>query len=130
MRVADCKILGNWINRYVFRPIRDPLQQAFLVFGRNFQNLIGLDGERHSLPCVEDGDTNICASFDRRGRCIYAGNSKGKIFVICAERFKCIRAFKVGTSSQGVKQIKFARKGSCFLVNSADRVIRIYDRKG
>jgi len=89
--------------------------------------VVGLDGERHSLPCVEDGDTNICASFDRRGRCIYAGNSKGKIFVICAERFKCIRAFKVGTSSQGVKQIKFARKGSCFLVNSADRVIRIYD---
>ena len=89
----------------------------------------GLDGKRHDLPCVEDGDTNICASFDRRGRCIYAGNSKGKIFVICAQKFKLIRAFKVGTSSQGVKQIKFARKGSCFLVNSADRVIRIYDRK-
>ena len=93
-----------------------------------FKNAIkALDGKRYNLPCVEEGDLNICASYDRRGRCIYAGNAKGKIFVICAEKFKLIKAFKVGTSSQGVKQIKFARKGSCFLVNSVDRVIRVYD---
>jgi len=96
-----------------------PLKAAPLV--------VGLDGKRYNLPCVEDGDINICASYDRRGRCIYAGNSKGKIFVICAKEFKLLMAFKVGTSTQGVKQIKFARKGSCFLVNSVDRVIRVYD---
>merc|ERR1712048_1067401 len=96
-----------------------PLKAAPLV--------VALDGKRYPLPCVEDGDLNICASFDRRGRCIYAGNSKGKIFIICALKFKLIKAFRVGTSSQGVKQIKFVRKGSCFLTNSVDRVIRVYD---
>ena len=68
------------------------------------------NGERFALPCVEDGDTSVCAAFDRRGRCIYAGNSKGKVFIICAKKFKLLKAFKIGNSSQGVKQIKFARK--------------------
>jgi len=96
-----------------------PLKQPPLVVETN--------GERFALPCVEDGDTSVCASFDRRGRCVYAGNSKGKVFIICAKKFKLLKAFKIGNSSQGVKQIKFARKGGCFLVNSVDRVIRVYD---
>ncbi|CBY13635.1 unnamed protein product [Oikopleura dioica] len=85
------------------------------------------NGERFALPCVEDGDTSVCASFDRRGRCVYAGNSKGKVFIICAKKFKLLKAFKIGNSSQGVKQIKCTSDSGCFLVNSVDRVIRVYD---
>jgi len=84
-------------------------------------------GKRTALPCVEDNDVNLTASWDRRGNFIYAGNSRGKIFVINAIKNKLIKSFKVGTSNNAIKQIKFARKGEFFLVNSVDRVIRVYD---
>lgn len=85
------------------------------------------NGKRIALPCVEDGDVNITASYDRRGTMIYCGNSKGKIFVINSKLNKLIKSFKVGTSNNAIKQIKFARKGEFFLTNSIDRVIRVYD---
>jgi len=85
------------------------------------------NGKRIALPCVEDGDVNVTASYDRRGTMIYCGNSKGKIFVINSKLNKLIKSFKVGTSNNAIKQIKFARKGEYFLTNSIDRVIRVYD---
>ena len=45
-------------------------------------------GKRTALPCVEDNDVNLTASWDRRGNFIYAGNSRGKIFVINALKNK------------------------------------------
>ena len=33
-------------------------------------------GKRISLPCVEENDVNLTASWDRRGNFVYAGNSK------------------------------------------------------
>ena len=79
------------------------------------------------MPCVENNDVNLTASWDRRGQFVYAGNSKGKIFVINARHNKLIKSFRVGSSNNAIKQIKFARKGEFFLVNSFDRVIRVYD---
>ena len=79
------------------------------------------NGKRIALPCVEDGDVNVTASYDRRGTMIYCGNSKGKIFVINSKLNKLIKSFKVGTSNNAIKQIKFARKGEYFLTNSIDR---------
>ena len=87
----------------------------------------GETGERISLPCVEDNDVNLTAAWDRRGQFVYCGNSKGKIFVINAKNHKLIKSFRVGSSNNAIKQIKFARKGESFLVNSFDRVIRVYD---
>jgi len=55
---------------------------------------------------------------------IYCGNSKGKIFVINSKLNKLIKSFKVGTSNNAIKQIKFARKGEYFLTNSIDRYVK------
>jgi len=35
--------------------------------------------EHEVVPLDEDGDTNIVATFDRRGEYVYTGNSKGKV---------------------------------------------------
>ena len=64
---------------------------------------------------------NITASWDRRGNFVYAGNSKGKVFVINVEKNALIKSFRVGSTNNAIKQIKFARKGEFFLVNSVDR---------
>ncbi|EDV19471.1 uncharacterized protein TRIADDRAFT_33540, partial [Trichoplax adhaerens] len=87
------------------------------------------DATHHILPFDSESEQNIVASFDRKGENIYTGNAKGKIMVIEAETRKIIVSFRIttGTSSTSVKSIEFSPTGSVFLVNSSDRVIRVYD---
>jgi COMPASS component SWD1 len=94
--------------------------------------LVEVGGKHKMLPIDSDGDLNIVATFDRRGQYIYTGNAKGKILVLDIDTLKVVASFKitVGTSSAtAIKSIEFARRGDSFLVNTADRVIRVYDSK-
>lgn len=78
------------------------------------------------------GDLNIVASFDRRGRHVYTGNGKGKVLVLDADSLQTVASFKItvgASSGTAVKSIEFARRGETFLVNTSDRVIRVYDSK-
>uniref|UniRef100_A0A8C4ILU8 Retinoblastoma-binding protein 5 n=1 Tax=Dicentrarchus labrax TaxID=13489 RepID=A0A8C4ILU8_DICLA len=62
--------------------------------------LLTLSDSKHVvLPVDDDSDLNVVAAFDRRGEYIYTGNAKGKEF----------------------------HRGTCFLINTADRIIRVYD---
>ena len=46
---------------------------------------------------------------------------------IAKKQFKIVSQFKViQSTSQAVKGIEFSRRGGSFLVNTADRVIRVY----
>ncbi|KAH8295629.1 hypothetical protein KR018_000555, partial [Drosophila ironensis] len=94
--------------------------------------LVKIGSPHRCLPLDSDGDLNIVASFDRRGKHIYTGNAKGKILVMDVETFEVVASFRiiVGTSSAtAVKSIEFARRGNAFLINTSDRVIRVYDSK-
>lgn len=94
--------------------------------------LVRVGGKHEILPIDADGDLNIVASFDRRGVHIFTGNAKGKVIVLETDTLNVVASFKitVGTSSAtAVKSIEFARRGDSFLVNTADRVIRVYDAK-
>ena len=81
-------------------------------------------------------DTNIVDTYDPRGRYIYTGNSKGRILIVTNEKdssgekkFKTVTSFKVTqatASTTAIKSIEFARRTKSFLVNTADRVIRVY----
>lgn len=78
------------------------------------------------------GDLNIVASFDRRGQHVYTGNGKGKVLVLDANTLETVASFKItvgASSGTAVKSIEFARRGETFLVNTSDRVIRVYDSK-
>lgn len=93
-------------------------------------------GAVHKLvPLDDENDTQIVATYDLRGTHIYTGNSKGKILIVSTEKkddnddFKVVSQFKVSmqaSSTTAVKSIEFARRTKSFLVNTADRVIRIY----
>ena len=71
------------------------------------------------------------ATYDTRGKHIYTGNSRGKILIFHNSKgFKTVSEFKVqGTGTTAVKGIEFSRRGGSFLVNTADRVIRVYKTK-
>ena len=93
--------------------------------------LLTIGKEHATLPTINESDSSIVASFDRRGNHIFTGNSKGQIAIIDSLKLKIVAWFRATTGSNNVaiKQIEFSRKGSCFLVNTADRIIRVYDGK-
>jgi COMPASS component SWD1 len=78
------------------------------------------------LPIDDDSDLNITAAFDKRGQYIFSGNAKGRLNVIKLESngvdCKIVSAFRV--SNTAIKQIESTKDQ--FLVNTADRVIRVY----
>uniref|UniRef100_A0A3Q3NJW2 Retinoblastoma binding protein 5 n=1 Tax=Labrus bergylta TaxID=56723 RepID=A0A3Q3NJW2_9LABR len=93
--------------------------------------LLTLSDSKHVvLPVDDDSDLNVVAAFDRRGEYIYTGNAKGKILVLKTNTQELVASFRVTTGTSNttaIKSIEFARKGSCFLINTADRIIRVYD---
>jgi COMPASS component SWD1 len=118
------------ILKVQFHPRSD---KKFLVCPMRYAAiLVEVGGKHECLPLENDGDLNIVASFDRRGEHIYTGNAKGRILVLNSTKLNVVASFKiiVGTSSAtAVKSIEFARRGEAFLVNTSDRVIRVYDSK-
>lgn len=92
-------------------------------------------------------DRSMVSTFDRRGQYIYSGNSAGKLIVVRApkvERSKeandqmdfttepsIISSFRIQTVTSNptaIREIEFGSKNKTnFLVNSADRAIRLYD---
>uniref|UniRef100_A0A0A9W5Q1 Retinoblastoma-binding protein 5 n=1 Tax=Lygus hesperus TaxID=30085 RepID=A0A0A9W5Q1_LYGHE len=108
-----------------FHPRND---RMFLVCPlRHAAVLVDVEGKHSVVPLDDEADLAIVASFDRRGQFIYTGNSKGKMSVFSCPELELKASFKVATSATAVKSIEFARRGDCFLVNTADRVIRIYN---
>ncbi|CAH8591328.1 unnamed protein product [Heterobilharzia americana] len=76
----------------------------------------------------DENDLSIVASYDRRGRHIYTGNSKGKVCIYDTKDFHLISSFKsTSAANAAIKSIEFARRGEYFLLNCADRVIRVYN---
>ncbi|NWT34974.1 RBBP5 protein, partial [Cardinalis cardinalis] len=53
-----------------------------------------------------------------------------QILVLKTDTQDLVASFRVTTGTSNttaIKSIEFARKGSCFLINTADRIIRVYD---
>ncbi|VDO06017.1 unnamed protein product [Rodentolepis nana] len=76
-----------------------------------------------------DNDPSVVASYDRRGAYIYTGNSKGKVTIYDTKDLKVVNSFRaISTSSNSsIKSIEFSRRGDFFLLNCADRFIRVYN---
>lgn len=89
--------------------------------------IVHSDGKHQVVPPDDDTDLNIVASFDRRGQHIYTGNSKGKVLVFSCPELEQKVSFRVASSGALIKSIEFARRGDCFLVNTGDRIIRVYN---
>ncbi|KAL1122098.1 hypothetical protein AAG570_003504, partial [Ranatra chinensis] len=108
-----------------FHPRND---KSFLVCPmRHAAVIVSLDGKHQVVPLDDDSDLNIVASFDRRGQYVFTGNSKGRVLILTHPSLELKASFRVGSSVTAVKSIEFARRGECFLVNTADRVIRVYN---
>ncbi|XP_065883835.1 retinoblastoma-binding protein 5 homolog [Dysidea avara] len=96
-----------------------------------YLNKDGNPGHTHQSLFTTDQemDGNVVASFDRRGQYIISGNSKGNMVVVDAKTLEVKKVFKLSANlgAVAVKSVEFARKGSHCLVNSTDRIVRVYD---
>lgn len=128
---GDCKIKFRFTTPFIKAQFNPRDSSMFLVCPLKHASLLLFnDGSYYELPLEDENDPNVISSFDRRGEHIFCGNSKGKISVFRTQTKELITTFKVtngNSSAAAIKQIEFARRGDSFLVNTADRIIRVYD---
>jgi len=106
--------------------------ELLVVPMRHAAVVVNLEGGHTLVPVEDESDLNLFACYDRRGRYIFSGNSKGKILIVDSVKLKqkcCFRVTQTAAVNNAVKGIEFARRSESFLVNTADRVIRIYNLK-
>ena len=75
--------------------------------------MVTLDEGHKVLPVDDDGDLNIIATFDRRGRYIYTGNAKGRVLVMQSSDFKVSRRRSSQADQRG-NEAMVASKGHGF----------------
>uniref|UniRef100_A0A7N0ZYC1 Uncharacterized protein n=1 Tax=Kalanchoe fedtschenkoi TaxID=63787 RepID=A0A7N0ZYC1_KALFE len=68
----------------------------------------------------------LAASFNKNGDLIYVGNLKGEVLIIEKRSLEVHAVIDVSGSS-AIKNIVFSRNGKYILINSNDRIIRIYE---
>ncbi|KAF9348954.1 hypothetical protein BGX26_012689, partial [Mortierella sp. AD094] len=92
------------------------------------------DSSEQNTTTTSTGQTQwiLVVTFDRQGKKIYTGSSRGQISVIDTETrtsfdLQLIREFRPTTSA--IKNIQFSRKGKQIVVNANDRMIRLFEIK-
>eukprot|EP01135_Chromosphaera_perkinsii_P006327 Nk52_evm56s485 gene=Nk52_evmTU56s485 len=81
--------------------------------------------KREELNTKNSEFNTITATYDKRGRYIFTGNSEGGIKIIDAYLYQIVHSISCG-SFGSIKSITFNRSGDSFLVNCADRNIRLF----
>ncbi|GMR38867.1 hypothetical protein PMAYCL1PPCAC_09062, partial [Pristionchus mayeri] len=81
--------------------------------------------ELKSSKSLLRGDSVCCATFDRRGKYVLAGTSKGRIVIFDAQTQKLLSIVQQNTVQQ-VRNFVVPRRGCFILTNSQDRIIRRY----
>ncbi|GMR38870.1 hypothetical protein PMAYCL1PPCAC_09065, partial [Pristionchus mayeri] len=78
-----------------------------------------------SNPLLQE-DNVSCTAYDRRGKYVLTGTSKGRIVIYDVETQQLLSIVKQN-SAQQIRNIVAPRRGCFILTNSQDRVIRRYD---
>ena len=120
-------------NEILVTPMRHAAVVVTLPKQAGSNNSAAAAPDYNLVPLDDENDNQIVASYDTKGKRIYTGNSRGKITIYACNKkdkeiqFKLVSQFKVTQqASTAVKGIEFSRRGGSFLVNTADRVIRVY----
>ena len=103
-----------------------PLKHAAVLVNVNSGHKIVPAVDEEVPPGVNSADAgSVVAAYDRKGQYLLTGNFRGKVLVLNVRNLETVASFR--SSQQPVKGIEVARRTGCFLVNTADRVIRVYD---
>ncbi|KAI7859556.1 Set1 complex component swd1 [Circinella umbellata] len=119
-----------------------PLMMAQMHPKNNFIFVAALQSSNPVVVDVSDGKTRItklltdnidceagkffisAISWNKTGSRIYAGSSKGHLFIIDGETYKTIHSDRITSSI--IKDIQWSRNGKDILINGNDRVMRYF----
>eukprot|EP01111_Echinosteliopsis_oligospora_P014574 TRINITY_DN5513_c0_g1_i1.p1 TRINITY_DN5513_c0_g1~~TRINITY_DN5513_c0_g1_i1.p1 ORF type:complete len:406 (+),score=79.03 TRINITY_DN5513_c0_g1_i1:58-1275(+) len=73
-------------------------------------------------------ETSMVAAFTQTGDKIFTGDSKGFITIVSVATLKIDKFFRV-PGGAAIKAIDFSKNEKFFVVNSTDRIIRLFDAK-
>ncbi|KAF2077311.1 hypothetical protein CYY_001377 [Polysphondylium violaceum] len=79
-----------------------------------------LENENTSLGCT------YTASFNRKGEKIFIGDNSGMLTIVDYKTMKVERTIKIASSNVTIKQIEFSKNCKQMLINSSDKIIRLY----
>ncbi|XP_039284976.1 retinoblastoma-binding protein 5 homolog isoform X2 [Nilaparvata lugens] len=85
--------------------------------------VVDLKRGSRTIPSFDAND-RVIGSFDADGSHLYIGKSTGKLYVYSYADFTLKASFKV--TQQALKSISFSKCGRYYIVNSADRILRVY----
>ncbi|CAF1005113.1 unnamed protein product [Adineta ricciae] len=83
----------------------------------------------HTIVSMDDESNDIISTFDRKGEHIILGNSRGLMMVKSFPDLQTISSFRIATGTNTntvLRHIEIPRRGQYCLVNTSDRIIRIY----
>ncbi|CAF0839317.1 unnamed protein product [Rotaria sordida] len=85
---------------------------------------------KHTIVTIDDEPNDIISTFDRKGEHIILGNNRGLIVVKTFPDLKTISSFRITTGTNAntvLRHIEIPRRGQYCLINTSDRIIRIYN---
>lgn len=120
---------GSPIISAMFNP-RDDNQLLVVFLGSNPVVEDRKTEKREEVRFTGPADDQVgevtVATFDRRGKYIVTGTSKGRIAFYDAKTLNLVTYVKQNASHQ-IKNMVLTRRGDFLLTNSQDRIIRTYD---
>ncbi|KAG0097858.1 hypothetical protein BGZ93_001810, partial [Podila epicladia] len=84
-------------------------------------------GEQNDAPSKGPASWTLVVTYDRHGKKIYTGSSRGHITIYDEETRNTL--YEIRPTTSAIKNIQFSRRGKDFVVNSNDRVIRVFSVK-
>ncbi|CAF2121317.1 unnamed protein product [Rotaria magnacalcarata] len=84
---------------------------------------------KHTIVTIDDEPNDIISTFDRKGEHIILGNNRGLIVVKTFPDLKTVSSFRITTGTNAntvLRHIEIPRRGQYCLINTSDRIIRIY----
>jgi COMPASS component SWD1 len=95
-------------------------ERKILPETEDIENKLSIDNKK-----LQKNPTGTIAVFNKQGNKIFIGNWNGVIIAFDMNLLQILYHFKVSTAP--IKSIQFSKSGKQFLVNSTDRIIRLYE---
>ncbi|CAF1351718.1 unnamed protein product [Adineta steineri] len=126
-----CRTRISCIQSPILKVQFHPRNSSYLLICPMKHSPVLIDNSgKHTIVTIDDEPNDIISTFDRKGEHIILGNNRGLIVVKTFPDLKTISSFRITTGTNAntvLRHIEIPRRGQYCLINTSDRIIRIYN---
>ncbi|CAF0938944.1 unnamed protein product [Adineta ricciae] len=126
-----CRTRISCIQSSILKVQFHPRNSSYLLICPMKHSPVLIDNTgKHTIVTIDDEPNDIISTFDRKGEHIILGNNRGLIVVKTFPDLKTISSFRITTGTNAntvLRHIEIPRRGQYCLINTSDRIIRIYN---